>query len=175
MNLLFKAARVIDPASRLDAQADVLVEEGKIKEIGPSIPQIKVGAIGRVINCQGKVLTPGLIDMHCHLREPGHEYKETIETGSRAGAAGGYTSLVCMANTLPVNDCRAVTEYIMRQARDKALVNVYPVGAVTKGLKGESLAEIGDMHEAGIVAVSDDGQSVMNSYLFRRALEYAPV
>lgn len=173
MNLLFKAARVIDPASRLDAQADVLVEEGKIKEIGPSIPQIKVGAIGRVINCQGKVLTPGLIDMHCHLREPGHEYKETIETGSRAGAAGGYTSLVCMANTLPVNDCRAVTEYIMRQARDKALVNVYPVGAVTKGLKGESLAEIGDMHEAGIVAVSDDGQSVMNSYLFRRALEYA--
>lgn len=173
MNLLFKAARVIDPASGFDGQADVLVEEGKIKEISPCIPEDKVGTIEKVINCQGKVLAPGLIDMHCHLREPGHEYKETIETGSRAGAAGGYTSLVCMANTLPVNDCRAVTEYILRQARAKALVNVYPVGAVTKGLKGESLAEIGDMHEAGIVAVSDDGQPVMNSYLFRRALEYA--
>ncbi|MGB9699474.1 MAG: dihydroorotase [Thermodesulfobacteriota bacterium] len=173
MNLLFKAARVIDPASGLDAQADVFVEEGKIKEITLGLPEAKVGATGKVINCQGKILVPGLIDMHCHLREPGHEYKETIATGSRAAAAGGYTSLVCMANTLPVNDCRAVTEYILRQARDKALVNVYPVGAVTKGLKGESLAEIGDMHEAGIVAVSDDGQPVMNSYLFRRALEYA--
>ncbi len=173
MNLLFKTARVIDPASGLDAQADVLIEEGKIKKINPVTPEAKGSTILKVINCQGKVLAPGLIDMHCHLREPGHEYKETIETGSRAGAAGGYTSLVCMANTLPVNDCRAVTEYILRQARDKALVNVYPVGAVTKGLKGESLAEIGDMHEAGIVAVSDDGQPVMNSYLFRRALEYA--
>lgn len=173
MNLLFKTARVIDPASGLDAQADVLIEEGKIKKINPVTPEAKGSTILKVINCQGKVLAPGLIDMHCHLREPGHEYKETIETGSRAGAAGGYTSLVCMANTLPVNDCRAVTEYILRQARDKALVNVYPVGAVTKGLKGESLAEIGDMYEAGIVAVSDDGQPVMNSYLFRRALEYA--
>lgn len=173
MNLLFKTARVIDPASGLDAQADVLIEEGKIKEINPVTPEAKGSSILKVINCRGKVLAPGLIDMHCHLREPGHEYKETIETGSRAGAAGGYTSLVCMANTLPVNDCRAVTEYILRQARDKALVNVYPVGAVTKGLKGESLAEIGDMYEAGIVAVSDDGQPVMNSYLFRRALEYA--
>ncbi len=173
MNLLFKAARVIDPASGFDAQADVLIEEGKIKEISLHIPEVKAGASGKVINGQGKILAPGLIDMHCHLREPGHEYKETIETGSRAGAAGGYTSLVCMANTLPVNDCRAVTEYILRQAREKALINIYPVGAVTKGLKGESLAEIGDMHEAGIVAVSDDGQPVMNSYLFRRALEYA--
>jgi dihydroorotase len=173
MNLLFKAVRVIDPASGLDAQADVLVEGGKIKEISSSLPEAKVTAPGKVINFQDKILVPGLIDMHCHLREPGHEYKETIETGSKAAAAGGYTSIVCMANTLPVNDCRAVTEYILRQARDKALVNVYPVGAVTKGLKGESLAEIGDMREAGIVAVSDDGQPVMNSSLFRRALEYA--
>lgn len=173
MNLLFKNARVIDPASGFDAQADVLVEEGIIKEISPNIPEAKVGTAEKLINCQGKILAPGLIDMHCHLREPGYEYKETIETGSRAGAAGGYTSLICMANTLPVNDCRAVTEYILRQAREKALVNVYPVGAVTKSLKGESLAEIGDMHEAGIVAVSDDGQPVMNSYLFRRGLEYA--
>ncbi len=173
MNLLFKAARVIDPASGYDEQGDVLVEERKIREISPQIPEAKAGSTAKVINCQGKILAPGLIDMHCHLREPGHEYKETIETGSRAGAAGGYTSLVCMANTLPVNDCRAVTEYILRQAREKALINIYPVGAITKGLKGESLAEIGDMQEAGIVAVSDDGQPVMNSYLFRRALEYA--
>lgn len=173
MNLLFKGARVIDPASGFDGQKDILVVEGKIKEIALAIPESKVGAGGRVINCQEKLLVPGLIDMHCHLREPGYEYKETIETGSRAGAAGGFTSLVCMANTWPVNDCRAVTEYILRQAHKQAFTHVFPVGAITKGLKGESLAEIGELKEAGVVAISDDGEPVMNAYLFRRALEYA--
>jgi len=186
MNLLIKNARVVDPASRTDVRLDVLVKDGKIAEMGPGIPEFKArgGAPGsgsadpghpreEVIDAAGKVLVPGLIDMHCHLREPGFEYKETIESGSRAGAAGGYTSLACMANTLPVNDNRAVAEYILRQAREKALTNIHPIGAVTKELKGEALAEIGELKDAGVVALSDDGNPVMNAGLFRRALEYA--
>jgi dihydroorotase len=170
MNVLIKNARVVDPASGTDARLDVLIEGGKIAEMGPGIPEEKVGwgtpgggsaesgqLRGEVIDARGKVLVPGLIDMHCHLREPGFEYKETIESGSKAGAAGGYTSLACMANTMPVNDNRAVTEYIIRQARDKALTHIYPIGAVTKELKGESLAEIGELKDAGVVALSDDG------------------
>ena len=186
MNLLIKNARVVDPASGTDARLDIFIEGGKIAEMGPEIPEAKVGRggpgsgsadsgqpPGEVIDARGKVLVPGLIDMHCHLREPGFEYKETIESGSKAGAAGGYTSLACMANTLPVNDNRAVTEYIIRQAREKALTHIYPIGAVTKELKGESLAEIGELKDAGVVALSDDGKPVMNAGLFRRALEYA--
>jgi dihydroorotase len=186
MNLLFKNARVIDPASGIDRSMDLLVKEGKVREMGLGIPESRVRAGlpkrgeketspggGEVVDCTGKVLVPGLLDMHCHLREPGFEYKETIETGSLAGAAGGYTSLVCMANTLPVNDTRTVTEYILRQAREQARTHVFPVGAVTKELKGESLAEIGELKEAGVVALSDDGKPVMNGNLFRRAMEYA--
>ncbi len=174
MNLLIKNARVIDPASGTDERMDVLIEGGKISEIGRGIPESKAGGIPEgIIEAQGKVLAPGLIDMHCHLREPGHEYKETIETGSRAGAAGGYTSLVCMANTNPVNDNRSVTEYILRQAREKASTHVFPIGAVTKELKGESFAEIGELKEAGVVALSDDGRPVVNAGLYRRAMEYA--
>jgi dihydroorotase len=186
MNILFKNARVVDPGSGIDARMDVLVEAGKIKEMGQGIPESKVlGSApirgksgpspsgGEVIDCSGKVLVPGLFDMHCHLREPGYEYKETIESGSMAGAAGGYTSLACMANTQPVNDTRAVTDYILRQARERGRAHIFPVGAVTKELKGESLAEIGELKDAGVVALSDDGKPVMNSSLFRRALEYA--
>jgi dihydroorotase len=186
MSLLFKDARVIDPASLLDRRMDVLVEGGKIVEIAATIPQSKVTSSksardsgdsllpqGEVIHCKDKLLVPGLLDIHCHLREPGFEYKETIESGSRAGAAGGYTALVCMANTLPVNDCQAVTEYILRQARERASTHIFPVGAVTKGLKGESLAEMGELKNAGVVALSDDGRPLMNGGLFRRALEYA--
>lgn len=186
MKLLFKNARVVDPGSGIDAPMDVLVEAGKIKEMGQGIPESKVlGSApimgksgpspsgGEVIDCSGKVLVPGLFDMHCHLRDPGYEYKETIESGSMAGAAGGYTSLACMANTQPVNDTRAVTDYILRQARERGRAHIFPVGAVTKELKGESLAEIGELKEAGVVALSDDGKPVMNSNLFRRALEYA--
>ena len=186
MNLLIKNARVMDPASGTDARLDVFIQGGKIAEMGPEIPEAKIGRgtpgsgaagsgqpRGEMIDARGKVLVPGLIDMHCHLREPGFEYKETLESGSRSGATGGYTSLACMANTLPVNDNRAVTEYILRQAREKALTHIYPIGAVTKELKGESLAEIGELKDAGVVALSDDGKPVMNAGLFRRALEYA--
>jgi dihydroorotase len=175
MNLLIKNARVLDPASETDGRMDVLVEGGKIAKMGEGIPESKSPPLprGRVIDATGKLLVPGLIDMHCHLREPGLEYKETIESGSRAGAAGGYTSLACMANTLPVNDNRAVTEYILRQAREKACTHIFPIGAVTKELKGESLAEIGELKEAGVVALSDDGKPLMNAGLLRRALEYA--
>lgn len=183
MTLLIKNVRVVDPASGIDGLMDVLVESGKIQEMGPGIPESKVRrpmtptdspeVSGEIIQGRGKVLVPGLIDLHCHLREPGHEYKETIETGSQAGAAGGYTALVCMANTQPVNDTRAVTEYILRQAREKAVTHIFPVGAVTKELKGESLAEIGDLKDAGVVALSDDGHPLMNGGLFRKALEYA--
>lgn len=176
MRILIKNARVIDPASGLDQKMDLLVERGKIAEIRPGIPEgeRKQGqGSEEVIDGRGKVLVPGLIDMHCHLREPGHEYKETIASGSQAGAAGGYTSLVCMANTLPVNDNQAVTEYILRKAREGACTHVFPVGAVSKDLKGESLAEMGELKEAGAVAFSDDGNPLMNPGFMRRALEYA--
>lgn len=176
----------MDPASGIDGRMDVLVERGKIAAIEPMIPespnsfhltnseaQDSFLPQDGVIDCTGKILVPGLLDMHCHLREPGFEYKETIESGSRAGAAGGYTSLVCMANTLPVNDCRAVTEYIIRQARERASTHIFPVGAVTKGLKGESLSEMGELQDAGVVAFSDDGKPIGDACLFRRALEYA--
>lgn len=183
MYILFRNARIIDPASGTDAVLDLLVEEGRIKQIGRGIPDPGGPAprgggqgpssAGEVIECSGKLLVPGLFDMHCHLREPGFEYKETIESGSRAGAAGGYTSLVCMANTQPVNDNRSITDFILRQAREGASTHVFPVGAVTKDLKGDSLAEIGELKDAGVVALSDDGKPVTNSGLYRRALEYA--
>ncbi len=175
MDLLFRNARVLDPASGLDRIIDVLVRGGKIAEMGTGIAPAGQESFpsGKVIDGTGKLLVPGLIDMHTHLREPGHEYKETIESGSRAGAAGGYTSLVCMANTSPVNDNRSVTDYILRQAREKASTHIFPVGAVTKELKGETLAEIGELKDAGVVALSDDGRPVMNAGLYRRALEYA--
>ncbi len=173
MDLVFKNARVLDPASGTDSVMDVLVRGGKIAEMGADLAGNMETSSAKVVDAGGKWLVPGLIDMHCHLREPGYEYKETIESGSRAGAAGGYTSLVCMANTLPVNDNRSVTDYILRQAREKASTHIFPVGAVTKELKGESLAEIGELRDAGVVALSDDGRPVMNAGLFRRALEYA--
>ena len=184
MSLLLKNARVMDPASSLDGRRDVLITGGKIAAIEPMIPENtfpRAKSEGEdssppqdgVIDCAGKVLVPGLVDMHCHLREPGFEYKETIESGSMAGVAGGYTSLVCMANTLPVNDCRAVTEFILLQAREHACAHIFPVGAVTKGLQGESLAEMGELGDAGVIAFSDDGKAVGNAGLFRRALEYA--
>ena len=127
----------------------------------------------RVVDVRGSWVVPGLIDLHCHLREPGHEYKEDIATGTRAAAAGGFTAVCAMPNTTPPNDTRAVTELIVRRAREAAVVRVYPVGAITKGLAGETLAEMGELKEAGCVAVSDDGHPVMNAELMRRALEYA--
>lgn len=168
--LLLRGGRVIDPANRFDKECDVLIENGRISKVGPALqapPQ------ARVVDSHGKLVIPGLVDLHVHLREPGEEYKEDLSSGTRAAAAGGFTSVCCMANTLPVNDRAAVTEFIIRRAREVGVVNVFPIGALSVGLKGEAMADIGEMKEAGAVAISDDGKPVMNSGLMRRALEYA--
>ena len=167
--LVLKNGRVIDPAHDFDQVTDVLISDGRIAAIesGASAP----GA--RVVDCTGKIVAPGFVDLHVHFREPGHEYKEDLASGARAAAAGGFTTVCCMPNTNPPNDCRAVTELIVRRAREAAIVRVHPVGAISRGLKGESLAEMGEMKDSGIVAVSDDGKPVMNADLMRRALEYA--
>ncbi|MBI2466923.1 MAG: dihydroorotase [Candidatus Rokubacteria bacterium] len=170
MNLVVRNGRVIDPANGLDAPGDVLILDGLVSRVGPKL-QAPAGT--PTVDAGGRVVTPGLIDIHVHLREPGHEYKETITSGTRAAAAGGFTAVACMANTSPVNDTRAVTDYILAQTRAGGLVRVYPIGAGTGGLKGTELAELGELAEAGCVAYSDDGRPVMNSALLRRALEYA--
>ena len=167
--LLIKNGRVIDPASGRDGIADVLVEDARISGIGENIS----AAGADVLDATGMVVAPGFIDMHVHLREPGFEHAETIETGARAAAAGGFTSICCMPNTNPVNDSPTVTSYIVERAKRFAIVNVFPIGAITKGSMGEELAVIGAMKQAGIVAVSDDGKPVMNSRVMRRAMETA--
>jgi len=170
MALLIKNGRVIDPASGTDGILDLLIDGGKILELRK---QIAATGSMQVIDAAGLLVAPGLIDMHTHLREPGQEYKETIYTGARAAAAGGFTSIACMPNTSPVNDNASVTNFIVNQSRTEACVNVYPVGALTRDLKGEALAEYGDMKEAGIVALSDDGKTVKSAEVMRRCLEYA--
>jgi dihydroorotase len=167
--LLIKNGRVIDPASRRDEAADVLAEDGKIAGISPGIDA--TGA--EVFDAAGMVVAPGFVDIHVHLREPGFEHAETIETGSRAAAAGGFTSVCPMPNTSPVNDSPTVTGYIQERARQFAIVNVFPIGAITKNSAGEELAQIGSMKEAGVVALSDDGRPVMNARVMRRAMELA--
>ena len=172
MDILLRGGRVIDPSADrpLDAAVDLRIEAGRIAEVGRGLAG-RGG--GRVIDLKGQLVVPGLVDLHVHLREPGQEYKEDIATGSRAAAAGGFTTICCMPNTVPANDCRAVTDLIVRRAREVALCRVRPVGAVSRGLEGKALAEFGEMKEAGIVAVSDDGRPVMHAGLMRRALEYA--
>lgn len=170
-SLVIRGGHVIDPASGLDAERDVLVEDGKIRSLVE--PGRAASAHAQEIDASGCWVVPGLIDMHTHLREPGYEYKETIETGARAAVAGGYTAVACMANTQPINDNGSVTEAIRERAETVGLARVYPIGAVSKGLAGLELAEIGEMHRAGIVAVSDDGMPIMDGGLMRRALEYA--
>ena len=169
MSLLIRHGRVIDPANGVDAVEDVLIADGKIERVGKSLAA-PPGA--EVVDARGKVVCPGFIDIHVHLREPGHEYKETVATGTRAAAAGGFTAVACMANTMPVNDNGAVTDYILAKARVEGVVRVHPIGAVTKNLKGEELAELAELAEAGCVAFSDDGRCVMNAGLYRRAMEY---
>jgi dihydroorotase len=170
--LVIAGGTIVDPVSRRAAPGDLLVEDGRIAVSGPpgSLAEAERGA--NRIDAHGLLVLPGLVDMHVHLREPGHEYKETIQTGVQAALAGGFTSLACMANTEPVNDSAAVTQYIIDRARIANGARVYPVGALSVGLRGERLAEIGEMHGAGIVAVSDDGRPVMDTGLMRRALEY---
>jgi len=169
--LLIKNGRVIDPASRHDGVADVWIEDGVIKGVGTNL--LAAGAGAEVIDATGLIVAPGFIDMHVHLREPGFEHAETIESGSRAAAAGGFTSVCPMPNTKPVNDNATVTSYMIEKARRHAVVNVFPIGAITKGSAGEELAAIGSMKRAGVVAISDDGRPVMNARVMRRAMESA--
>jgi dihydroorotase len=167
--LLIKNGRVIDPASGYDAVADVWIEDGLIKGVGPNLSS----AGAEEFDATGLIVAPGFIDMHVHLREPGFEHSETIESGARAAAAGGFTSICPMPNTAPVNDSPTVTTYIIEKARRHAVVNVFPIGAITRGSLGEELAAIGSMSQAGAVAISDDGRPVMNAQLMRRAMEFA--
>ncbi|MBI4593577.1 MAG: dihydroorotase [Candidatus Rokubacteria bacterium] len=169
MSLLIRNGRVIDPANTVDAVLDVLIDGGVITRVGAKLAAPE-GA--EVIDATGKIVSPGLIDIHVHLREPGFEYKETIATGTRAAAAGGFTTVCCMANTQPVNDNRSITDYILDRARTEGVVRVHPIGAVTRGLQGEELSELAELAEAGCVAFSDDGKCVMNAALYRRAMEY---
>ena len=169
MSLLIRNGRVVDPANSTDAVQDVLITAGRIERVGPDLPP---PAAATVLDATGKIVCPGFIDIHVHLREPGYEYKETVATGTRAAAAGGFTAVCCMANTHPVNDNRSITDYIRTKAAVEGVVRVYPIGAVTRGLGGEELAELAELAEAGCVAFSDDGKCVMNAALYRRAMEY---
>jgi dihydroorotase len=169
MPMVIRNGRVIDPVSQTDGIADVLIADGRIVGVAPNL----IAPVGEVFDATGMVVAPGFIDMHVHLREPGFEHAETIESGARAAAAGGFTSVCAMPNTKPVNDSATVTSYIVERARRLAPVNVFPIGAITKGSAGEELAAIGAMKAAGAVAISDDGLPVMNARVMRRAMEFA--
>lgn len=171
--VLLRGGRVIDPANGVDTVLDLLVIDGKIAELAAPGTMAGLPEDTTVFELAGKWVCPGLIDMHVHLREPGEEYKETIATGTRAAATGGFTAVACMPNTKPVNDNQAITRLILAKAAESGNARVYPVGAISSGSRGESLAEFGEMMQAGIVAVTDDGWPVHKSQLMRRALEYA--
>jgi len=166
-----KGGRILDPANNLDVSGDILIRDGRIESVHTGGGRTPAGE--EIIDAQGMWVLPGLIDMHAHVRDPGQEYKEDIYTASLAAAAGGVTTVVCMANTDPVNDNQSVTQYILRKAAGIGLARILPVGAITRGLQGKELAEMGLMKKAGIVAVSDDGKPVKDSAVMRRALEYA--
>lgn len=171
--VVFRRVRAIDPSLSLDDEVDVVVERGRIGRIGRDAAKDLHGDRVRVIEGAGAWMLPGLVDLHSHLREPGAESKEDLASGLRAAAAGGFVDICCMPNTRPVNDCRVVTEMLVAKARGLGGVRLHPIGAITTGQKGEQLAEMADMMEAGAVAVSDDGRCVSNSHVMRRALEYA--
>ncbi|MBE3577658.1 MAG: dihydroorotase [Limnochordales bacterium] len=170
---LLKGGRVVDPANNVDGKADVLILNGKVVEVGPDLPRPAGMGEVRELDCDGLVVLPGLVDMHVHLREPGQERKETIASGARAALAGGFTSIACMPNTDPPLDTAAAITYVREKATAARAARVYPIGAITKGRRGEELAPIGEMVEAGAVAVSDDGLPVANASLLRHALEYS--
>ncbi|SEA48156.1 dihydroorotase [Desulfuromusa kysingii] len=169
MKTLIKNGRVIDPANKIDAACDVLIEDGVIQEVATNISV----TADEIIDATGLLVAPGLVDIHTHMRDPGFEYKEDIISGTRAAAAGGVTSLTCMPNTNPVNDSCAVTQYIINKAKQQGSANIYPIASISKGMKGEILAEMGDLKEAGCVGFSDDGIPVTHGELLRRAFEYA--
>jgi dihydroorotase len=170
--LLIKGGRVIDPAGKRDETGCIIFEKGKVKDFVPG-DQAPKGFEGRVIDATGKWVVPGLIDMHVHLRDPGYEWKEDIRTGTRAAAAGGFTSVACMANTKPVNDHPEITRYIRDTAERDGAAAVFPVAAVTRGLEGKEMSDFAELADAGAVAFSDDGKPVESALLMRRALEYA--
>ena len=164
---------VIDPG-HVNGRADVLIQNGKIVEVGYPLKQsIIQDATATILDASGWIVAPGFVDLHCHLREPGFEYKETIATGSASAVAGGFTSICCMPNTQPVNDNEAITQFMLTKGQEAGKARVFPIGAITKNSDGEELANIGELVEAGCVAISDDGRPVMNSLVMRRALEYA--
>jgi len=165
--LLLKKAHIIEPFSDTDETTDILIEDKKIKKISKNITKDC-----RTIDCQDKVIVPGLMDMHTHLREPGYEYKETVATGAEAAMAGGFTAIACMPNTNPVLDSRGHIEFIKKQAQ-RFLVDVYPIGAVTKGSAGEELTEMEDMINAGAIGFSDDGRPIEKASILRSSLEYS--
>jgi dihydroorotase len=169
--LLLRGGRVVDPSQGVDERRDLLILDGRIEHSGARLDSAPEGAA--IIDCAGAVVSPGFIDVHCHLREPGREDVETIASGARAAAAGGFTAVCAMPNTDPVTDNQAAVGFIIRQAQRAAAARVYPIGAISVGQKGESLAEFGEMIGAGAVAVSDDGKPVVSAQLMRSALEYA--
>ncbi|HSM93795.1 MAG TPA: dihydroorotase [Anaeromyxobacteraceae bacterium] len=168
--IFIEGGRVIDPASGVDGVRSVVLRDGVVAEVAERIERPKDA---RVFDARGKWVTPGFIDLHCHLREPGQEYKETVATGARAAVAGGFTSVVAMPNTKPVNDNTSVTELMLARAAAAGAARVYPVGCISRGQNGEELAEYGELKAAGCVALSDDGKPVTSASLMRRALEYA--
>ncbi len=169
-DVLLKGGRLLDPSTRTDSVGDILLRDGKIESVGGNLATPE-GAV--VVACTGKVVSPGFIDVHCHLREPGREDVETIATGARAAAAGGFTAVCAMPNTDPVTDNQAAIGFVLKQGRAAGAARVYPIGAISIGEKGEQLAEFGEMVGAGAVAVSDDGKPVVSAQLMRTALEYA--
>ena len=172
MKTLIKNGKVIDPSQKIEKKMNILVDGNLIADYPKNIKDLEKRKDVKVIDANKLVVVPGLIDIHVHLREPGFEHKETIRTGTLSAAAGGFTSIACMPNTDPINDNASVTDYILLKARTEGVVNVLPIGAITKSEKGEELAEIGEMYKAGCVAISDDGVPVTNSNLMRRAMEY---
>jgi len=167
--ICIRGGHIIDPG-RFNGVGDLVVDQGKIAAVGTNL---KVPAGATVISAGGRIVAPGFVDLHVHFREPGFEYKETIQSGAASAVAGGFTTVCCMPNTNPVNDNQAITEFMLDRARAAGLANVLPIGAITKGSEGKELAEIGDLRRAGCVAISDDGKPVMNSLVMRRAMEYA--